>query len=362
MKVLHIIPGIPYGGMQKIAAELAAEQRARGLDVKFLMVYDSAPLAALLNQLEVPVLTVADTRPSLCSVLQFKRHLREVSPDLVHLHGGLLWTNLLGLVFKKCPWIFHAHNYPSAKSGWRGRLLKAVNNRLIDAVIGVSRSVSSEYERELKGRCPVFTVHNGIRLPSGSETSRKARPSGPSRFGMATRFAPDKGVFEFIDVAVEIVRSLPAAEFVLAGDGPLLQAAKERARQGGLEKHFAFPGFVSDIDQFWRSLDVAIFTSPKEPFGLRLIEPMLHRVPVAAYLTGAGSDEIIEDGNNAVSAPWGNPARLAEQALRLVTDSNLLQTLTIQAYHDIKTDFSNVSMAKRIKVVYAKILKNREMP
>jgi AraC-like DNA-binding protein len=41
---------------------------------------------------------------------------------------------------------------------------------------------------------------------------------------------------------------------------------------------------------------------------------MLYQIPVAAYLTGAGSDEVIEDGKNSLAALWGKPDRLAEQA------------------------------------------------
>jgi glycosyltransferase involved in cell wall biosynthesis len=356
LKVLHIVPGIPFGGMQKIAAELAAEQKARGLDARFLMVYDSPPLASLLKRLEVPVLTVGGTRPSFRTAREFKKLLRETSPDLVHLHGGLLWTNLLGLMAKRCPWIYHAHNYPVRQTGWRGKFLKIVNARLIDAVIGVSRSVSGEYERELKRQCPVFTVHNGIRLPANADNNRQHRRNDSPRFGMATRIVPDKGVFEFIEVAAAIVRRLPSAEFILAGDGPLLPEAKKRARQLGLEKKFDFPGFVNDMDQFWNSLDVALFTSPKEPFGLRLIEPMLYQVPVAAYLTGAGSDEIIEEGRNAVTAPWEKPDRLAEQAVRLVTDSTLRETLIIQANRDVTTKFSTERMAAQVEAVYSKLM------
>lgn len=355
LKVLHIVPGIPFGGMQKIAAELAAEQKARGLDVKFLMVYDSPPLASLLKQFEVPLFTVGGTRPSVRAAREFKKMLREAAPDLVHLHGGLLWTNLLGLIGKQCPWIYHAHNYPAHPTGWRGRLLKAVNGRLIDAVIGVSRSVSGEYEQELQGKCPVYTVYNGIRLPANAGNNRPDKRSVTPQFGMATRFALDKGIFEFIDVAVEIARRLPTAEFVLAGDGPLLPMVKERVGQLGLQKKFKFLGYVNDMDQFWKSLDVALFTSPKEPFGLRLIEPMLYQIPVAAHLTGAGSDEIIEEDKNSVVAPWGKPGWLAERAVRLVTDSTLREALIVQAYRDVTTKFSTERMTAQVEAVYSKL-------
>jgi glycosyltransferase involved in cell wall biosynthesis len=177
---------------------------------------------------------------------------------------------------------------------------------------------------------------------------------------MATRFASDKGVFEFIDVAAEIARRLPAAQFVLAGDGPLLPAAKERARQLGLEAKLDFPGFVSDMDQFWNSLDVALFTSPKEPFGLRLIEPMVHQIPMAAYLTGAGSDEIIEDGKNSVAAPWGKADRLAEQAVRLVADSTLREAMVAQAYDEVRTKYTTERMAAQVEAVYSKLVETKK--
>ncbi len=354
MRILHIVPGAPYGGMQWLVSDLASEQTRQGMDVRVLVIYDSPALLAEMDANGVRCHTVAGRRPSLRALMRYRSLIREMAPDLVHLHGGLLWSNLLGLSDKRCPWLFHAHSYPPDSTEIRTRLLKFTNSRLTDAIVGVSRSVSDAFRQGNRTGVPVFTVYNGVRMPENPEFLSVRRRKGCT-FGMATRFAADKGVLEFVEVASEIARRLPEASFALAGEGPLLEEARLRAAGRGLAGRFRFPGFIRDVNQFWADLDVCIFTAPREAFGIRLIEPMLLGIPVVAYLTGAGSDELIRDGENALTAPWGNPMALADVAVRMATDTTAALALASRAQHFAQETFSITGMARKITSVYERL-------
>ena len=54
MTVLHVVPARPFGGMQRIAALLAAAQRRSGLDAHVLAIYDSVEFLDLLERYDVP--------------------------------------------------------------------------------------------------------------------------------------------------------------------------------------------------------------------------------------------------------------------------------------------------------------------
>src|SRR5271154_5064732 len=112
MTVVHIVPGVPFGGMQRLVLDLATEQIRQSLTVKVIVLSDCGPLAARLQDNQVPTYVTPGSRPSLSTIVRLAALLRDCAPDLVHLHEGVLWSNLTGLAKKRCPWLYHAHNYP----------------------------------------------------------------------------------------------------------------------------------------------------------------------------------------------------------------------------------------------------------
>ena len=352
MKIVHVIPSLPYGGMQRLVAQIAEEQCRRGRHAHVLAVYESTTFADDLRGRGVPFLVTPGTRPSVIGARAFRAHLRSLQPDVVHLHGGLLWSNTTSLFLKREPWIQHVHSYPDSLTGMKGAALRVINARLCDGYIGISRSVAEAVRVHIKGSvAPVYTIYNGIAPCAEPVTSPPNSPDTPV-FGMATRLAQDKGVWEFIAVAAAILKLQRSARFVLAGDGPLAPPLREFIRNNGWEHCFSLPGHIAKVDEFWRSLDVALFTAPREPLGLRILEPMTAGIPVAAYRTGFGSDELIVDGITGRQAQWADAPALARHAVELTRNLALWQSISTAAAREVRERFSLREMCNRLDQVY----------
>ncbi|WP_333688620.1 glycosyltransferase family 4 protein [Methylococcus capsulatus] len=354
-RVLHIVPGIPFGGLPKVAVDLAAEQVRQGLDVRLVSLYEGQPLISYGASQQIEVLPTHGQSFTMAGCWQYLRYIRSWRPDICHLHLGYLWSNALGNLVKRQPWLYHAHcswDPPKTLKSW---LVGRATLALCDAYVGVSEFVSVSLRRHLPPGSKIYTVHNGMRLPDRPHRAR-VRFDGTTRYGMATRFAADKGVLEFLAVAAEIAKLDASAHFILAGEGPLMAAARQEAQRLGIGDRCELPGFVRDMDAFWCSLDVAVFTAPHEAFGLRLIEPMALGVPVAAYRTGAGSDEVVEGGSTALMAQWNEPVELARACVSLARDRALAARLTDAARKAVETRFSIDAMARGIGEVYGRLL------
>src|SRR6266699_1351854 len=289
MTVLHVVPARPFGGMQRIAALLAAAQRRSGLDAHVLAIYDSVEFLDLLERYDVPHIFLHGSCPNFRAV----RHCHEALArdwSVVHVHGGLLWSNTVALFTKRSPVVYHAHNYPPLDRSLKTRVLNRVNRSLVDVIIAVSKDVARAW-RVAGLDSAVECVYNAVELPNVAKPDRLPRSTDSPVFGMATRLAKDKGVFEFLDVAEAIHAQRSGARFVIAGKGPERSKLEEETNRRGLSGVFFFPGYIRDLDAFWSDIDIALFTAAKEPFGLRILEAMVRGVPVAAYLTGAGSDD-----------------------------------------------------------------------
>jgi glycosyltransferase involved in cell wall biosynthesis len=358
-KILHVVPATPFGGIQKLVIDLAAEQRRQGVDAAVLAVYDRGPFAALLRERDIPISVIPGDRLSISGVMRFDSVLRSAGANIVHLHSGVLWTNFVGLIRKQIPWLFHAHNYPEEASGLRALAVGEINRKLVDAVVCVSKSVADRYKQKLGTDFPIFTVYNGLSAKTVGLPQEVSDRSGPPRFGIATRFEPNKGIEEFIEVAAKISDRLPGSRFVLAGEGRLFNHAKRLVAQRNLAKQFEFLGFVLDVEMFWRTLDVVVFTSPREPFGLRVIEPMLVGVPVVSYKTGYGSDELLLDGINALTAPFPNADALAEKAVSLILEPGRKSKLVAAARAIAEQSYGIERVASELTAVYGATIRKQ---
>jgi glycosyltransferase involved in cell wall biosynthesis len=350
MTILHVVPAVPFGGMQRIAALLAAAQRDSGVDAHVLALYSNEEFSTLLERYEVPHTFVHGSRPNFSAFRQCHEILSR-SWSLVHVHGGLLWSNIVARFAKSGPIVYHAHNYPPLNRSLKYRALNLVNRSLVDVVIAVSKDVAREW-REARIGSTIECVYNAVELPNAVKPKRCERPTTAPVFGMATRLAKDKGIFEFLDVAEQIHAHCRDARFVIAGEGPERSELENEMNRRRLSEVFLLPGYVRDLDAFWWGVDIALFTASKEPFGLRILEAMVRGVPVAAYLTGAGSDEIFCSGSTAATAQYGNVSGLADNALALYDDSNLYSQIAAAAYEDVKTRFSVAAMNEGVRRVY----------
>ena len=93
-------------------------------------------------------------------------------------------------------------------------------------------------------------------------------------------------------------------ELILAGDGPLLAAAKKSAQELGIFSQVTFIGFQTRIQVLEEMLhcDVLVLPSLRETFGVVLIEAMSCGKPVIAP-AGSGPDDIVNKDNGLLFHP-----------------------------------------------------------
>ncbi len=166
-----------------------------------------------------------------------------------------------------------------------------------------------------------------------------------------------KGCGNLSELQRLILKIQPDARFFLAGDGPLRKQVIEYVQINELSDQVFLPGHLKDMDCYWMSLDVALFTSPCEPFGLRLIEPMSLGIPVVAYRTGCGSDDLIIDEITGLRADWGDIDDYVQQCIRLSTDKALWERISNEGSKSVCENYSIESMAERIMEIYQDVIK-----
>ena len=154
-----------------------------------------------------------------------------------------------------------------------------------------------------------------------------------------------------VEIAREVSQRLTNALFVLAGEGPGLHHLRQLVQQYGLEQGFQLPGFVQDMDTFYRSLHLYLNTSFHEGIPMSILEAMAYGLPVIAPKIG-GLTEIITNGVDGYLVEGRNPRDFAERCASLIADRLRRISMGEKAKEKVEHGFAHQSMARSYYQLY----------
>jgi glycosyltransferase involved in cell wall biosynthesis len=162
---------------------------------------------------------------------------------------------------------------------WKSALVLA-NSNATKAMLELRHSIPSE---------KIQVIYNGIN-PFYCQHSEKLKKNRSFKIGFIGRFDAPKGIHVLID-SMKYLSTYPI-ELNLAGDGILKQHMIKRA---GNNKKIKFLGRVGDLEEFYKTIDLLVVPSIREPFGNICVEAGFYKTPVLAANID-GIPEIIENG------------------------------------------------------------------
>lgn len=166
-------------------------------------------------------------------------------------------------------------------------------------------------------------------------------PQEPPVIMTLGRLIPDKG-FDLALRAMQQVREKhPAAQMIVAGDGPERQPLETLAHELGLENCVDFTGWIppTEVPSFLNRASVVVMPSRwEEAFGLVSLQAAQMGRPVVGTRVGA-LPEIVVHGKTGLLADREDVAGLAEALDQLLSSPALMQEMGNQARARALTDF-----------------------
>ena len=166
-------------------------------------------------------------------------------------------------------------------------------------------------------------IHSGmdhrLYVPDGRKPS--SRPPWVAYLGRLKKY---KGIDLVIQAMPEVVKRVPDAVYKIVGEGDDRPRLEAMTRRLGMEKHVDFTGWISGSTKvdLLRNCRILAYTSPKEGWGLSVIEAGACAVPVVAS-NSPGLRESVVDGRTGFLVPHGDVPALADRMIRLFTDDPL---------------------------------------
>jgi glycosyltransferase involved in cell wall biosynthesis len=223
----------------------------------------------------------------------------------------------------------HANGFTQFHDAASPRLQGFIARTVRAAAAGIvmGESLRETYDRWLPAE-KIFVVGSGIEATPLPARSARMRPEFCVLF--LANLIREKGVFTVLEAAPLV----PGARFILAGDWKLEAdrlAAQEFICRQGLTERVEFAGVVTGARkaQLLADADALVFPThyPLEAHPLVLLEGMEAGLPVVTTARAAIPD-IIRDGVNGLFVHEQDPADLAAQIRRLMTEPVLRERMS----------------------------------
>jgi glycosyltransferase involved in cell wall biosynthesis len=305
------------------------------------------------------------------AIRQLANWMKKMKVELVHSHYSRdLWAIVPALQYGyRLPLIFTKHiGTQKPKRDWLHRWIY----RHVDHCVAISEVI----RRNLIATHPlaaeqISVVHHGVDLdqftPDRIDREAVRNELGYARehlvLGIIGRLQISKGYLEFLEMARRIKSEAPQARFLLIGEASRGESSEaqmilEKIREWQLEEIVQWLGFRRDIPRLLSAMDIFVFPSHAEAFGIVLIEAMAMAKPVVSSNCD-GVLDIVQDHEAGLMVPPRNVEALTQAVSALARDARLRLELGRRARSHVLKFFTLQHTLDAIEFIYHRALSQR---
>jgi glycosyltransferase involved in cell wall biosynthesis len=330
------VASLRRAGAERVAVSLACGLERSRFRTGVVSLYDAFPggFEPVLGEGGVPVWHLGKRRgfdPRMW--WRLAGVLRSFRPHVVHTHSYVM-RYVLPTHFRRV--VHTVHNLADREVDGIGRAIHRLAFRAGAAPVALSAGLARSFA-EVYGREPAAIIPNGVDVSRGFHP--EARAAWRSRHGFGgseclvasvARLEPQKNPLNLIRAFVEGLREAPGTHLVMAGEGTLLEPARQLSRQAGVGPRVHFLGTTQDIPELLSACDLFALASDWEGSPLVVLEAMAARLPVAATAVG-GVPELVEEGVSGLLTPAGQPDALGRALAALALDGDRRRRMSAAA-------------------------------
>ena len=364
MRIALVAPSLEIGGAERIVVDLAVRQHALGHQVT--VIAPEGPLDDELHAAGVPRRAIGErgrSRPgALVTAVEIARALRHCSPEVVHAHNpkvtALSCAARRMLVTTDRPVVVATHHggdpvedRAAARLFRRADHLVCVSDDLRDRMVACGRRAEA-----------VEVIRNGTREPVPLDDATRARLDdeldlrGPVVTTVG-RLLPVKGIAQLIRAAPLVAATVPAARFLVVGDGRQRPELEQLAVDEGVADLVRFTGVRRDAAALIARSTVVVLASRSEGLPLVALEAMAAGVPVVAPDVG-GVGELLSTGAGVLLADT-EPASIAAAILPLLASEAERRRMGVAGRAVVAERHRLEDMLGAYDALYARLLDGR---
>jgi glycosyltransferase involved in cell wall biosynthesis len=372
MKVLHTCLSESWGGMEMYSLQTAQLLINSGIEIEVdLLCINGSRLHLEAVKQNIPVRTsLYRNQLSLGAILSFSSLLKRNNYDLVHAEASKdLWliTPALHIAKSKIPLLLSKHV---------GSFIvkKDFLHRYIYNRVTLALAISEVIKRNLVDTTPlpadkIVLLHNAIDAakfsPQNADGLKIRNEFGIKEddlvLGMTARFSPGKGHEEFLFAAKELSKKNDNLKFIIVGEPSKGEDSygveiKSLAQEYGITDKIIFTGYRTDIPDILAAMDIFVFPSHAEAFGLSLTEAMSMEKPSVCSRSD-GVLDIAIDGVTSYLFEKQNKQDLTEKLDKLISNPRTRKEFGTASRKRVLNNFDTGIFTNNLINIYKEVLK-----
>jgi len=219
-----------------------------------------------------------------------------------------------------------------------------IYNRYYDYLLACSQGVAYSLTKSGIKDKKIKVIRNSITIPTtlsginGNAIREKYNLTGKIILGMSTWFHKERKGF---DILFNSFKELDPSFVLLLIGIPENDKQKvyDFASEFGIPSNrIIMPGYVENVWEFYKAMDIFLLTSRSEGFSLALLEAAAARLPIVASDI-PGNNEFIVHKKNGLLFSIAKPDELREAILKFSSDTVFADELAENAYGDVLQNY-----------------------
>ena len=316
LKILKICSSRAWGGLELHMTNLCEELRDRGHEV-IPACYPGSRIDQRLRGLgfePIPLRIRSYLHP--LQIYKLAKTIRKSGIDLIHSdYSKDLWTIIPAMKLSADrPVVLIKHiGTQKPKRDWFHRWIY----RNVSHVIAISTVIKDNIiATHPIDQSRVSVLHNGVSLEKFNQQNvdraavRVEFKIAPDEvvIGIVGRLQVAKGYLEFLKMAAAISPEFPNTKFMIVGEATHGRQAEadmilNQIDELGLREKVIYTGYRDDVPSLLAAMDMFVFPSRAEAFGLVLIEAMAMQLPVVACRSDGVLDIVLDHETGLLFTP-----------------------------------------------------------
>jgi len=357
-KITHLITTIERGGAENQLLILARNQIKQGLKVEVFYLKGKPELKTRFEEAGIKINSLLVDQSFILQVTKFRKFIRNNEcPVHTHLPQAEL---VASLACKKKKFVISRHNY---EPFWpnKPKLVSVLLSRFVTSRAAGGIAISNAIKnyllaaKEISKEFQVSTVYYGFEhevddlSDSNKLTNKMLNSTKNFKLGTIGRLVPGKNYPTMLKAVAKIVDVDPNFKFFIVGGGSSEQALIKMCKDLKIESNVIWVGRTEHIREFLSKIDLFIFASKGEGFGLVLLEAMLANKPILAPKNSAIPEVLGVNYKGLFSTD--DYKLLSDKIIELITDQAKSNSLVSEYKDQIKL-FDPIIMADNVSKVY----------
>ncbi len=348
-KIFQFSFGDGYAGSAKVAILSSKLLSEKGHDVTLFASQNSLTKKRA-GEIGVKVVAYDSSQPFKDLMKKINEHFETAKPDFVISHHSL--DRKIGFKLKS------KFRKDFISLGYRHNITKtfpligpALYNHYYDYLIACSKGVADSLINSGIKEKKVRLIYNGISVPeniseiNGNSVREKYNLQDKIVLGLSTWFHKERKGFDILFKSfaeLDVRTGSYGKKFILFLVGikdEMQNEVFQYASEFGIGREkIIMPGYVDNIWEYYKAMDIFLLPSRSEGFSLALLEAAAARLPIIASDI-PGTNEFIKNGVNGILFDVENPAELTEAIKKLEADKDLQERLSANAQKDVMNNF-----------------------